>query len=655
MIRCKLQAELLEDTHPGSGSGGAGIDALVARDRMEQPVIWASHLEGVLRDAARRLFGPKAAGLYFGRAGGERRRFFFTSLYAETGPKQFRVWRSAARAAFDNRAPQDDTLRAIEFVPKGTMLKGWVELREGDLAPLERLLAEVDAIGHGRATGAGRLRFALVREHPPARNVGKAKTRLRLLLCNADPLSLGATATPTNIIPTLRFIPGRGLLGAIADWLLAGGRQEAASVVVSGAVSVSDALPLPEQPADLAAFDVTPAPLCLRGQKPPGASGNSPWWALRDSPLVRVDVSPKEAGDRSVTRQDEPKLKRPEVDLMVYRPAPKSSWTAYRPEVRVRLRNGRPDPNQADPSLFVVEHIAERTLFAAELRGEPAVMDVLREALLPVLEGRRWLFIGRGGAPIEVADLIWADTDQPVAVNGAAYMTLISDLLARDERLRWINSLDNTVLQHVAKWPGEIKLTPLSQERAPVHGFNGTSRLWRYPAVAVRRGSVFKVEGAGVAKLALAAAEGRWLGERTSEGFGRFRLDSDLPGVTPPPMPPPPTQLRESQISDEDEEAVAATTQKWFKAHFNLAAHGSSSAPRPSLSQWLDLVAELQQDARNALASRMNPDTAGKQPWRDQDAHAVLEKIQVLPTEQRFLHARMFVRWLRAEMRRTES
>jgi hypothetical protein len=619
---------------------------------MERPVIWASHLKGVLRDAARRLFGPKDAEAYFGRAGGDRRRFFFTSLYMETDPKPSRVWRSAARAAFDNRAPQDDTLRAIEFVPKGTMFRGWVELRECDLAHLKRLLAEVDAIGHGRAAGAGRLRLALVHEHPRARKVEKSKTRLRLLLRNVDPLSLGATATPTNIVPTLRFIPGRSLLGAIADWLLVEGEREAASVIVSGAVSVSDALPLPEEPTDLGAFDVAPAPLCLRSRKPPGASGDIPWWALRDSPPVRVDGSPKEP---LAMRQAEPKLKRPEADLLVYRPAPESAWSAYCPEVRVRLRNGRPDPNQPDPSLFAVEHIAEHTPFAAELRGEPVPMEILRDALLPVLEGRRWLFIGRGGAPVEVADLIWADTDQPVRIDGAAYLTLVSDLLARDERLRWITSLDNEVLRHIANWPGEIKITPLLQEHAPVHGFNGTSRLWRSPAVAVRRGSVFKVEGAGVAKLALAAAGGRWLGERSSEGCGRFRLDSDVPGVTPPPVPPPPTQLRDSQVSDENEEVVAATTQKWFKAHLKLVERGSSSAPRPSVSQWLDLVAELAQDARNALASRMNPETAGKQPWRDEAAHAVLDKIQALPTEQRFAHARMFVRWLRAEMRRNES
>ncbi len=38
-VRVKLSAELLEDAHPGSGSGGGGIDALVARDRGSRSVI----------------------------------------------------------------------------------------------------------------------------------------------------------------------------------------------------------------------------------------------------------------------------------------------------------------------------------------------------------------------------------------------------------------------------------------------------------------------------------------------------------------------------------------------------------------------------------------------------------------------------------------
>lgn len=151
-IRYKLTAELLSDTHPGSGTGGSGIDALIARDRHDRPVIWASHIEGVLRDAARRLKGDAEAAKFFGRAGGQRQQAIFTSLYVQERPES-RIWRSTARQAFDNRAPKDDALRAIEYVPKGTCFVGEVELPDEQHATLERLIREVDALGSGRATG----------------------------------------------------------------------------------------------------------------------------------------------------------------------------------------------------------------------------------------------------------------------------------------------------------------------------------------------------------------------------------------------------------------------------------------------------------------------------------------------------------------------
>src|SRR4051812_23980360 len=118
-VRRSISAELLEDAHPGSGAGGAGIDALVARDRDGRPVIWASHLEGLLREAARALHYGATVDRLFGERGRTRQPAAFTSLYADTAPTS-RIWRATARASFNNRAPRRDTLRAIEFVPKGT-------------------------------------------------------------------------------------------------------------------------------------------------------------------------------------------------------------------------------------------------------------------------------------------------------------------------------------------------------------------------------------------------------------------------------------------------------------------------------------------------------------------------------------------------------
>src|SRR5690606_4452434 len=111
-----------------------------------------------------------------------------------------------------------------------------------------------------------------------------------------------------------------------------------------------------------------------------------------------------------------------------------------------------------------------------------------------------------------------------------ALLTLTSDLLVRDVHLRWRTALDADALKGLLG--DDLQPGNSIQDSVMVHGFNGTSRLWRMPAAAIRRGSVFEVSGAGVARLAERAAKNEWLGEHTHEGFGRFRLDAALPGVT---------------------------------------------------------------------------------------------------------------------------
>ena len=89
------------------------------------------------------------------------------------------------RVAFDNRAPKDDTLRVIEYVPKGTQLVGEVELPANDLPTLQRLVQEVDALGGGRSAGAGRVKLSLSEITTTTRKTGDATGRLVLLLRTA--------------------------------------------------------------------------------------------------------------------------------------------------------------------------------------------------------------------------------------------------------------------------------------------------------------------------------------------------------------------------------------------------------------------------------------------------------------------------------------
>lgn len=644
-VRQTLTAKLHADAHLGSGSGGGSIDALVARDRHDRPVIWASHLEGVLRDAARRLRGDQEAEAFFGRRGGDyargdRQRAVFTSLYTKDDPGR-RIWHSTAREAFDNRAPKDDTLRAIEYVPKGTKFVGEVELPASQLDTLKRVVQEVDALGSARSTGAGRVELrldpALADAPSTPRKTGRPTGRLVLLLKNRDPLCITATSMPDNLIPSLAFVPGRTLLGAIAAWLIAENQRDTASLLTSGKVSVSDALPLPDAPSRLDDVEVLPAPLSLKSEKPEGAAGDIPWWAQPTAPTKRLDAWSR--GD------DSPKLKRPEDDLFVFREGANTAWKTFRPARRVRLRNGRPDPKQADALLFAIEQIVEDTYFLAELHGPVEALTELAEKLGPVLEGRRWLRVGRGGAPVEIVDLAWLGAAlTPRVPDDRALLILTSDLLVRDEYLRWRTRLDQSALAELLG--DDVQLGNDEQDSVMVHGFNGTSRLWRMPAAAIRRGSVFEISGPGVAKLAERAARRKWLGERTHEGFGRFRIDDKLPGVTHGA----PSSIAPNVTPDVDEDLIAQRTQEWFCAHKSLAEPGSSGDPKPSPSQWFELVAALDRGDVNAPTSRPNPTTSGGRGWRHNDAKAILEELQKVQ-QHRALHARLFVRWLRAEMR----
>ncbi len=646
-IRLEVTAELLEDAHLGTGSGGGGIDALVARDRDNQPVIWASHLEGVLRDAATRLCGENAANDFFGERAGQQQRTIFTSLYASSSAPS-RIWRSSARAAFDNRAPKEDTLRAVEHVPKSTKFIGEVELRECDRAFLVRLFQEVGAIGRGRAKGAGRVSLTIAdKSSTPRLITGTPTGRLILELHNRDPLCITATATPGNLIPSLSFVPGRAILGCLANRLLQEGHLDVANLLVTGKISVSDALPLPREFVSLSTIEVLPAPLSLQSQKPSGSMGPIPWWATEQPQKQRLDahVPRLETGE---------KLKRPEDDLFVCRASANEPWVSYRPTLRVRLRNGRSKPNQEDPDLFAVEQIAERTRFRCEIQGTKDHLEKLASALNGVFTGSRWLRVGRSGVPVEVVRAEWVTAATPPVATADAIVTLTSDLLVRDDKLRWCQTLQNA-MRYLPNWPNDIAVSQeeITQDTVNVYGFNGTSRLWRMPAMAIRRGSVFGVSGNGIAKLTEMISQQRWLGERTHEGFGRFRIDQILPGVTSDPIPclGEPTTTQTESNSDE---SIAATTKAWFEQHQSLAKSNRTSENNraPSLSQWNDLVQEFEGIVANAFTSRFTPTTAAAKNWQHPDAIAVLKELEGIPQPHRADHARYFVRWLRANIRR---
>lgn len=95
---------------------------------------------------------------------------------------------------------------------------------------------------------------------------------------------------------------------------------------------------------------------------------------------------------------------------------------------------------------------------------------------------------------------------------------------------------------------------------------------------------------------------------------------------------------------------VGYEAQQWFTAHRLLAKLRSAGDHKPSLSQWLDLVGELEADNTNALTRCLHPTTAGSKSRKHEDAKSTLHKLDRIHTPERTLHACFFVRRLPAEM-----
>ncbi|WP_040844003.1 RAMP superfamily CRISPR-associated protein [Thiorhodococcus drewsii] len=529
----QLSVEALEDLHTGSGTGGGDIDALVQRDRRRQPVIRASHLKGLLREAGEALIEldeKRNAGheqtqqdlsALLGTEGSGRGALRLTSLFAS--PEQDKatlVWGSTQRVE-GGRAPKPDTLRFIEYVKAGTRFEATLRLADAGLVPLlERLLNRIDRFGGERNRGGGlvkldwQIRKAAVSQ-PPRLDAGRC---LRLVLWNLEPLCLPATGHPGNLIRSHSFVRGQTLRGALMAWAIHHGRAD--RVHLFEQISVGDALPLPE--GCQGAEQVIPIPLSILTDKPHGGDPGVPWWGAKTAELPAFDS----LGE--MPEADE-KRKRPGAHEYLCRSVGVAHWQRYRPQMQVRLRNATPKRGSTkDPQLFSLEEIAEETCFQAELRcADAQVAEDFLAAFAPLISGEDWLAIGRGGQPARVESVsLVPPSSLPQRLGDDWTLTLTSDAIVRGDRLGFLDNLSLEYLCHLvgidckSGWTIDADVV----ETEAVHGFNAVTGLTRAPALALRRGSCWRMTGTDSAELARALFEVGSLGERVGEGYGRFRI-----------------------------------------------------------------------------------------------------------------------------------
>lgn len=467
---------------------------------------------------------------------------------------------------------------------------------------------------------------------------------LSLVLRNLDPLCLPMTGNPGNLIRTQSFIRGQTLRGALMAWAIDNNKVSDALTVFQY-MSVGDALPMPY--GEETAGPLLPMPLSILTDKPSGTDSDLPWWAAGSSPQSTHD---------GLNGRHEPKekQKRPGAHEYIYHDAT-AGWLRYAPLISVRLRNATPRRNQyTDAELFSLEEISEQTCFQAELRFETEAtmrLKLFKKTFGPLLVGDDWLAIGRGGAPFEVVSLSETTALEQRSTDAVPQpddwtLTLTSDLILRGPHLGFLDDLDTTALCSLAgihrdeELKVEERTTETDQKRIlpsalvdnwviaehtaeneRVYGFNAVSGLQRAPAVAIRRGSCWRITGPDSAMLAQTLAKISALGERTDEGFGRFLIDVQPINTLSKPQ-------AETSISPSDPRG------EQLLAHaLELSGLVEDKGPSPSQLQWLrgralaatkpEQITDLLAEIENAPSRRPQ----GGMGWKGFPVTEIREKL----------------------------
>ena len=643
----KLKVTLLEDLHSGTGTGNLLIDDLQARNAQGLPCIDREHFRGVLKDNALRLrelghITQEKIERLFGKAGGGHRSLDCSSLVA-TEPDCLITWSSTARRE-GSRCPEDHSLRTIEYIKAGTQLEGWISInapKAGDQALLEKLLRFTTRLGGGRTRGDGQIMIVHdpITPEPCADNgpTGDSQT-LRLRLRAEEPLCIPTTGYPGNIIPGESHIPGRLLFGALCRRV---GRDHLTKLFTSD-LQVGNALPLPNSLAEDPHAEVIPMPAHLYQLKPavtesPDKDLRWPHWAR---PPKDEDPAPPLQRGRDVdflSYRGKTKTSRPKGHLYLVKDS-QNNWRRYRQPLEVRMRNHRGDPVTTDTTrketdLFTVERIPAGTYFVAEIHcSDPD----LRIMLWPLLQPDRCFQIGRGKAPVRILEVSEGTQATHTTTTDDDTLTLLalSDWLILGENLGYLTALNKHTLLGAfgidaanARYAG---LTLKACQETETHGsYNYATRLPRLPQAVIRRGSVFRLQGDPklLDELRNQFLKHGPIGERVTEGYGRFLVDPPLPAflrkahpaVADTPASPPsspedgqtaqteadsrqanPTASRPPAAPDGADDACADQAHKEAQTYFeeHLVALRDSLPP---FSDWQPLKAALIETASPIL------------------------------------------------------
>jgi hypothetical protein len=416
----------------------------------------------------------------------------------------------------------------------------------GDL--LKRFREAWLAAGHGepRAAAAGRAeRPAFEKGEIPASLWTEAEeaeqwVEVHLVVRLDEPVIAGSRPLTGNVLQSELYVPGGMLLGALAGRALAGGAAEDEAAFLcgfrAGCVRFPDLLPVEERGDQF--VPTLPAPrdlyTCSRHRGPRATGGHGVWSALQ-------------AGDdegRCPDCRKEGKEAKPErlKGFLVPLPADAGKGTRWtldleaREETKIQVdpRTGRVHGS----SLYHRQTIPAGTLLAGTLLATPRALDHLRRWLNVSGDAIELRLGKRHGRGYGAARLAWIEPHTKdlearrtavrqrikALVDAGVPIPLValSRVLLRDALGRVRQSLSPEDLG----LPGTGDCAVVARQ---VGGYWRHIGLPRQQEQALEPGSVLLVAARGEERGRLlegliALAEGRAMGERTAEGFGRVAV-----------------------------------------------------------------------------------------------------------------------------------
>ncbi len=605
-----------------------------------------------------------------------------------TSPDRLFLLRTQTSREAETRRPLDQTLRTRELARAGLTAAGEIRLQgsESDSDFLQLCLRRLRSIGSDKSKSLGRIRISQLETRtpttaPPLPLAGSGV--LRIVLRNLEPVCFPQTGYPGNIIQTRHTMPGSAVRGAFLTELQRMGVSAADRSVLADPAHTQfgPGYPFPWDETKGVPDRVLPLPLSARevkeSHRSSQAPGAAPWWlsdgessdwyyapsGVRTDALLLENETKSDTDPEKETGQVPLKRVKQVRFLSCFGDEP---WRQCTPLVSHRMRNRVPvrrqgrtmdsrrlqledsDRESDHGHLFTESALAEDQAFVVGIRLDAKAAETLANLPgdlwnQPDPARRRWLRMGRGGRPVRIerADWISSDTEHvqqdlhPRQETESTWygftITLQTDLIARAVDLTFLTSLnaaDWARLAGMPEPPTGLRVGKAALETRVVHGFNSAAGTRRLPAMAIRAGSAFLVEGTEpdqvkalrTALLETLKAAGN-LGERGEEGFGRAWIDLSFHRQavhdSKPDVPSNPdakdgeeTNLRE-RLYRGVLESDAVLSQS-----LNLEKADGSGPLGPSRTQWQTLRHQLEREAAPpALEVLASLQRSVREPW----------------------------------------